>query len=242
MVERYSELNPEVISLESVSYRYPNSTSDLLKDINLTLPQGKIVILAGANGSGKSSLAKIIAGLVSPTTGTVTFPSSESGRAMVGLVLQNPTEQLISQDVESELAFGLENHAIAPAEMAQRITAIAEQFGLTERLSTPIEQLSDGLKQLVAIASAVILQPQFLILDEPTAYLDPYWTVRIRKTIVSFLPQCGIVWITGSIPEVLLADTIYCLESDGTIGYAGGIDSTERWQLECYGFQPMKTV
>lgn len=177
------------IVFDKVSYAYPNNlSSPVIGDVSFKVNKGEIIGIFGANGSGKSTLAKLAAGLIFPTSGNVFIngiPSTNTNliRKSIGYLFQDPDNQIIGLTVEEDLAFGLENYNIPPDEIKKRVYDISKKFNLTKILLQPINYLSSGIKQKVAIASVIILSPDYIILDEPLAYLDP-WN---RKEITNLL-------------------------------------------------------
>jgi energy-coupling factor transport system ATP-binding protein len=153
--------------------------ADLLAGIDLDIRSGEYVTIVGPNGAGKSLLLQALAGLRRATAGTVEFGGPEgpwspgAGPAGIGFVFQRPDDQIVGSTVERDLAFGLENRAVEPAEIRRRVDAALEWSGLRPLARRPPHLLSDGEKQRLALASALILEPGVLLLDEPTARLDP---------------------------------------------------------------------
>ncbi|WEU39748.1 MAG: energy-coupling factor ABC transporter ATP-binding protein [Candidatus Odinarchaeum yellowstonii] len=184
-----------MIEFENVSFKYSDSTNYAIKDINLKIDEGEFVLLTGSTGCGKTTLIRCINGLIphfhqgvlegkitvngySTIDHTVAFLST-----LVGVVFQNPENQLVSLSVLRELAFGPENMGLPREEINRRVLETAEKLKLKHLLDkTPIE-LSGGEQQRVAIASALTLKPKILLLDEPTANLDP----KSAKAIIELL-------------------------------------------------------
>lgn len=176
---------PPVIAFSRFSYTYPDALAPALSEVTLEIPPGRMTLVAGPSGSGKSTLLRALNGLVPHFTGgrvsgSVTVaghdPVTEGPAAMaprVGFVFQDPEAQFVTGQVEDEIAFALENAAVPRDEMRRRVDAILEQLGLTQLRRRAIETLSGGEMQRVAIASALVLRPQILVLDEPTSQLDP---------------------------------------------------------------------
>lgn len=173
------------LKIEDLSYSYPETGSPALNRINLEVPEGQFLIAAGESGSGKSTLLRLISGLAPEFYG-----GCMSGRILldgvdlkkierrdlvkqVGLVFQNPESQLVMMSVEQELVFGLENLGLDNRLMQRRLMEVSGAMGLTRYLQSFIPELSGGQKQKVALASVLAMQPQILLLDEPTSQLDP---------------------------------------------------------------------
>jgi len=173
-----------MIRLERFSFAYAENGRQVLKDIDLEAREGEFVLLVGPSGSGKSTLIRALNGLIPHFYGgrvwgrvsvdgldtRKTPPAKLAG--VVGMVFQDPENQLVMTNVENEMAFGLENLALPRKEMAERIAAYGEYFGLSPYLQRFIPQLSGGEKQKVALASVLAMRPRYIVLDEPTSQLD----------------------------------------------------------------------
>lgn len=174
-----------MIELQDVSYFYPNAAQPALDHVNLQVATGEFVLLAGHSGSGKSTLLRAINGLVPHfsggkvsgsvwVSGTAVIPTGPQALSqLVGFVNQNPENQSLLERVEEEIAFPLEQAALPRAEMQQRVTAVMDLLDLQPLRARTLSTLSGGERQRVAIATALALQPQVLLLDEPTSQLDP---------------------------------------------------------------------
>ncbi len=177
--------------LRGVSYRYPSSNAWVLEDVDFHVDSGEYVLLAGPSGCGKSTLARILNGLIpnfygGTLRGFISIdgkdPRSTPTYRMalsVGFVFQNPENQLFFSDVERELAFGLENLGVDPGEIRRRVEEAIREYGLEGIRHRSPSELSGGQKQKVAIASVMVMEPKLLVLDEPTANLDPLSAVKI---------------------------------------------------------------
>jgi energy-coupling factor transport system ATP-binding protein len=165
-----------MIELEHVSYWYPGRDEPALLDLSLTVGRGEAVAVMGRNGSGKSTLVKVVAGLIEPERGRVLLHgrpiSSVPGPKQVGLLFQNPDNQMVAALVEKEIAFSLENAATPQEDMEAAITRVCNQFGLAHLRHRLTSELSGGEKQRVALASVMVLDPEILLMDEPDAFLD----------------------------------------------------------------------
>jgi len=188
-----------MIQVQSLSFAHPGDIP-ALRQLDLQIGPGERVAVVGANGSGKTTLARCLNGLHQPQEGRVLVDGLDTAdpqslfaiRQRVGMVFQNPDDQLISTQVETELAFGLENIGLDPAQMRQRVEQALEQFHLEPYRRHPPHQLSGGEKQRVAIAAAVALRPRYLVLDEPTALLDPRSQAEVGALLSSLRDQFGI--------------------------------------------------
>lgn len=165
----------------TVSYPTPTGSHPVLKGINLTLREGEFTALLGANGSGKTTLLRCLNGLNRPTEGDVVVDGRSVSdpdslyqiRRHVGMVFQNPDDQIVSVVVEREIAFGLENLGVPTAEMRIRVNDVLDRFDLARYRRHDPNQLSGGERQRLALASVISMRPRYLLLDEPTALLDP---------------------------------------------------------------------
>jgi len=181
----------ESIEIQKLSYRYPGMESSILRDIDLQIARGEFVLVAGASGSGKTTLLRCTNGLIPHFYGgtlngrllingknVYTTPTRELATE-VGFVFQSPENQLISATVEREIAFGLENLMKPPEIIRDRVDEILRLFGIENLRHRPPHSLSGGEQQKVAIASVIAMNPSILILDEPTANLDPVSAAEI---------------------------------------------------------------
>ena len=213
------------IELEQVSQVYQAGQEQAhaaLTDVSLNIEQGEFVAVLGANGSGKSTLARHLNALLLPTSGHCringidTLQTDELWRVrqQVGMVFQNPDNQLLAALVEDDVAFGAENLGVPPAEIAARVTAALAAVGMQHYRSCAPHLLSGGQKQRVAIAGALAMQTQCLVLDEPTAMLDPQGRADILACAQKLHREQGItiVYITHFMAEAAAADRIVVME------------------------------
>jgi len=159
-----------MISFKNVTFKYDNDHTPAIDDLSLTINSGESVCLMGANGSGKTTLARLIAGLISPFRGRIDV--GHNGNPKVGILFQNPDNQMVAVTVEKEIAFALENRNVPLDEMEIRITDTLERFSITHLRRKLNSELSGGEKQKVALASVMIAEPSILLLDEPDSFLD----------------------------------------------------------------------
>ena len=159
-----------MINFSNVTYRYGESQIAAIDNISLTINRGESVCLMGANGSGKTTLARLIAGLIEPFRGRLDV--GHNGNQKVGILFQNPDNQMVAVTVEKEIAFALENQNVPLDEMEIRITQTLERFSITHLRRKLNSELSGGEKQRVALASVMIAEPLILLLDEPDSFLD----------------------------------------------------------------------
>lgn len=210
-----------MIEVSNLTFQYPHQDQPVLQGLSLTIPTGQWLAVVGKNGSGKSTLARLIAGLLPTPAQTIRvndLPVDEAHLAalhhQIGFVFQNPDNQFVGATVEADVAFGLENRQVPAAAMEPRIEHALAQVGMTAYRHHQPEQLSGGQKQRVAIAGALALQPQILILDEATSMLDP----QGRQTVLQRLQQIHqaqaltIISITHDPVEVAMADQVAVLD------------------------------
>lgn len=194
-----------MIEIAAVSHRF--AEREILKNINLTLSESRIGIV-GSNGSGKSSFARLLNGLLIPDRGQVwvdglnTRQHTRAVRRQVGFVFQNPDNQIVFPIVEEDLAFGLKNRKLSKTEIAAQVNQILHRYHLEALRHQPTYSLSGGEKQLLAIASVLITQPQYMIFDEPTTLLD----LRNRNLIQRVLGELTQTMIVVSHDLDLLKD------------------------------------
>lgn len=193
-----------MIQIKSLTYHYPNAHRPALTDVQMQINAGEFVLIAGESGSGKSTLLRCLNGLVPHFSGgTISGAVRVNGldpialgvtalSGHVGFVLQTPEAQAVLDTVEADIAFGLENAAIAPAEMAARVDEVMGLLGLNSLRERPLTTLSGGERQRVAIASALALRPQILALDEPTSQLDPHAAADLLDALVHLNKQVGL--------------------------------------------------
>ena len=214
-----------ILELKNVSFDYlldGETALRALDDISLTIKKGEYIALIGANGSGKSTLARLLNALLIPTSGEVwvdgLLTSREEHRweirRRMGMVFQNPDNQIVATTVEEDVAFGLENLGLDSALISRRVTEALERVGLSPFRHHAPHLLSGGQKQRLAIAGIVAMRPHCLLLDEPTAMLDPRGRREVLDTVRGMNHQEGVtvVHITHFMEETLEADRIYVLD------------------------------
>ena len=214
----------DVITIENVTFRYPDSPEPVLKDFSLTLPAGSFTAVLGHNGSGKSTTAKLCNAILVPTQGKVFVKGMDTSdeenlirvRRTVGMVFQNPDNQIVASVVEDDVAFAPENLGVESAEIRRRVDDALRRVGMYEfRLHAP-HLLSGGQKQRIAIAGVLAMQPEVLVLDEPTAMLDPVGRREVLNTIEELRRETGmtVLLITHHMDECVNADRVVVI-SDG---------------------------
>lgn len=228
----------ELIKFDNVSFSYQTTDEKdnpvsipVLKDFNLSIEQGSFVAILGHNGSGKSTVAKLTNGILFADSGTVTVngkiakndDSIYDIRRDAGMVFQNPDNQIVSSIVEEDVAFGVENLGVPADECRKRVDEALKTVGMYEyRLKTP-SKLSGGQKQRVAVAGIIAMKPKCIILDEPTAMLDPNGRKEVIDTVMKLNKEEGItiVLITHYMDEAVKADRVVVMDNgkimlDGT--------------------------
>ena len=208
------------LEIKNLSFSY-DKEKPVIDDISLSVDKGSLIAILGHNGSGKSTLAKLIVGLLEKNNGQIFFDGEEINRKNIkklqtktSLVFQNPDNQFIGATVEDDIAFGLENRQFPHDKMQEEINKFAESVGMLDFLKKEPVNLSGGQKQRVALAGALILRPEILILDEATSMLDPKGKSTIRKIIRKIHkenPDLTIITITHDIDEALLCDRVFIL-------------------------------
>lgn len=197
-------------------------TFDALKDVTAQIKKGEFTAIIGTNGSGKSTLARHLNALLLPTEGELIVEgmrTSDAGRVWdirqkVGMVFQNPDNQLVAAVVEEDVAFGPENLGVPPEEIRERVDLALEKVGMTSYRKQAPSMLSGGQKQRVAIAGVLAMKPDCIVLDEPTAMLDPKGRKEVMDTIHELNKTEGItiVLITHFMEEAVTADHILVID------------------------------
>ncbi|MCI9413884.1 MAG: energy-coupling factor transporter ATPase [Clostridiales bacterium] len=219
----------EFITVDNVSFRYEYTDEPpvtVLRGIDLTIRQGEFVALLGHNGSGKSTLAKHFNAMLLPTGGKLYVDGTDTAdeekkftiRRTVGMVLQNPDNQLVSTVVEEDVAFGPENLGVPPEEIRRRVDDALKTVGMYDyRLHAP-DKLSGGQKQRVAIAGILAMEPACIVLDEPTAMLDPKGRREVLDTVHKLNRERGItvILITHYMDEAAGAGRVVVMD-DGEV-------------------------
>jgi energy-coupling factor transport system ATP-binding protein len=207
-----------IISAQKLDYQYPQDDTPALIDVSLDIKRGQMVAVLGHNGSGKSTIAKHMNAILLPQGGVCYVAGINTAdearllelRRTAGMVFQNPDNQIVATIVEEDVAFGLENLGVPPAEIRERVDGALRDVGMYEfRLHAP-HQLSGGQKQRVAIAGIIAMRPEVLILDEPTAMLDPRGRAEVFETVRRLNREYGVtvVLITHFMDEAARCDRI----------------------------------
>ena len=216
-----------VIKIENLHYTYPGDDAESLKGVSLEIERGSFVAVLGHNGSGKSTLAKQLNAILLPTEGMVLIDGIDTAdennllkiRSTVGMVFQNPDNQIVANVVEDDVAFAPENLGVEPAEIRERVDNALKAVDMYEfRLHAP-HLLSGGQKQRVAIAGVIAMQPEVIVLDEPTAMLDPKGRREVIDTVTKLCREKGItiVLITHHMSECIDADRLIVMSNGDVV-------------------------
>lgn len=222
----------DIIKIENVKYKYnEDDKKNALNGVSLNIKKGEFTAILGHNGSGKSTLAKLINSLLLPTEGKIYVNNMDTTddsklwdiRQTAGMVFQNPDNQLVATIVEEDIAFGPENQGVEPLEIRKRVDDALNAVGMYEFRKRPPHLLSGGQKQRIAIAGVLALNSECIILDEPTAMLDPSGRKEVIDTIKRLNKDEGktILLITHYMDEAVQADRVIIMDSgsvkiDGT--------------------------
>ncbi|MDY6826422.1 MAG: energy-coupling factor transporter ATPase [Bacillota bacterium] len=222
------------IEARAVDFHYPgeeDSSRAALSGINLGVKRGEYIALIGPNGSGKTTLLKLFNALLTPSSGEVLVEGLSTCeeenlpeiRRRCGMIFQNPDNQLVATTVEEDIAFGMENLALPTAEIQNKVIQAANLLGLNHLMKQPPHLLSGGEKQRVAIAGILAMEPDFILMDEPTAMLDPAGRREVLKTVVELNRSrgLGVIHVTHFPDEAALARRVIVLDrgrlrGDGT--------------------------
>lgn len=221
------------IKVENVCFSYKNDNNEdvpVLNNVSFDVNKGEFVVVLGHNGSGKSTLAKLLNLILSPQSGKIYIDGMDitsdslteddlySVRQRIGMVFQNPDNQLVSSVVEEDVAFGPENLGVSPEEIRQRVDSALETVGMTAFAKHSPSQLSGGQKQRVAIAGIIAMLPQCIVFDEATSMLDPSGRKEVMAAIEKLNKENGItiIHITHNMSEAINADRVIVV-NDGRI-------------------------
>lgn len=232
----------EVVKIDNVSFKYKVPSSDdskpfeelmadyAVKNVSLSIEEGEFVAILGHNGSGKSTLAKLLNGLIMPESGDITVYGKNTKdtetlfdiRKSIGMVFQNPDNQMIATIVEDDLAFGPENIGIEPSEISRRVDWALKCVGMEGHRQSSSFRLSGGQKQRIAIAGVLAIKPKILVLDESTAMLDPLGRIEVLNVVKKLNKELGmtIILITHFMEEAAQADKIFVF-NDGELVLRG---------------------
>ena len=215
------------IEVKDLVYKYSKEQGDdnlcpAIDHVSIEISRGEYIAIAGSNGSGKSTLARCLNGLLLPTEGEILVDGMDTSddeciwdiRKKIGMVFQNPDNQIVSSMVEDEVAFGPENIGVDNPELRKRVDNALKAVGMYEYRNREAHKLSGGQKQRIAIAGAVAMRPDCIVLDEPTAMLDPKGRSQVMKVIRELNEQgITIILITHFMEEVAEADRVLVMKS-----------------------------
>lgn len=224
-------MKKNIIELDHITFSYAaeegSAPVEILKDISLDIEAGSFVTVLGHNGSGKSTLAKHMNAILLPSGGTVYVDGMDTSvdehwlevRRTVGMVFQNPDNQIVANVVEEDVAFAPENLGVPSEEIRERVDRALEIVGMSAYTTHAPHLLSGGQKQRIAIAGVIAMQPRCIVLDEPTAMLDPIGREEVLKTIVRLNREYGttVVLITHHMDEAALADRLIVMSGGQVI-------------------------
>ncbi len=217
-----------IIDVKDLAFSYDGKI-DAVKNVSFSVEKGQYCTIVGHNGSGKSTVAKLITGLLEKKSGTIMIDGLELNienlrkiRNKIGIVFQNPDNQFIGSTVRDDIAFGLENHCVDQKDMDAIIDEFSKKVGMEDYLNSEPTRLSGGQKQRVAIAGVLAMHPDILIFDEATSMLDPQGKAEIKKVIMDLHKEkdLTILSITHDIDEVSTSDYVIVLD-DGNIVLTG---------------------
>lgn len=233
-MEMQTENNNIVIEIQSLSYDYRNAEGEPIargvRNVTLNIAKGEFCVLLGHNGSGKSTLAKLLNGFLLPDEGSVKVNGIDTTdenriydiRSKIGMVFQNPDNQMVASIIEDDLAFGPENLGVPREEIETRITWALETVNMSEHRHRSPNKLSGGQKQRIAIASVLSMLPEVLVLDESTAMLDPKGRAEVMETALRLNKEKGmtVILITHYMDEAIKADKVIVL-NEGEVVLTG---------------------
>lgn len=216
-----------IIETQELVFRYDSEAQNVLDGVSINIKKGEFVALLGHNGSGKSTFAKHLNAILLPSGGKVYVAGLDSAdeetltqlRSTVGMVLQNPDNQMVAAIVEEDVAFGPENLGIKNPELRERVDNALKAVGMYEYRRHAPHKLSGGQKQRVAIAGILAMRPECIVLDEPTAMLDPGGREEVMDAICHLCHESGvtIVLITHHMDEALLADRVIIMDNGSVL-------------------------
>lgn len=225
-----------MIKVSQLGYAYPGGR-EVLRGVTFEVAKGARVGLLGENGSGKTTLARLLCGLQAPTSGGVNVDGLDTAddaavyeiRRRVGLVFQDPEQQIIETTVEREIGFGPRNLGLEPGEVRKRTEVALSLFGIDHLRKRPCHLLSAGEKQLVSVASVFAMKPEYIVLDEPTALLDPAARRILMGALDALLAEtgAGLFFISMRLEDAWLCDQVMFLR-EGRIEFKGGRDDLLR--------------
>ncbi len=224
-----------MIEIKNLSFHYDSEEEilkeDVLRDVSLTIPDGEFVAVLGHNGCGKSTLAKHLNAILTPSDGSVIIDGMDTKeenlllkiRQTVGMVFQNPDNQIVATIVEDDVAFAPENLGVPPKEIRERVDWALKSVGMYEFRDKAPHTLSGGQKQRVAIAGVLAMLPKYIVLDEPTAMLDPFGRQEVMRTIQTLNREyhMTVILITHYMDEAAKAQRVIVMDHGNVVKDAG---------------------
>lgn len=241
-----------MIQVQDLNFTYETGQALALKDLNLQIDKGEYIALIGPNGCGKTTLIRHFNGLLLATAGEVLVKgcNTRAGknlrviRSLVGMVFQNPDNQIVGMSVEEDVAFGPGNLGLPPLEVRRRVDHALATVGLTDFAQRAPHTLSGGQKQLLAIAGLLAMDPQIIVLDEPTSSLDPAGKGKILGLLQKFKNQgIGVIHVTQNMEEAALAERVLVMDQGQLIADGSPRDILSRvdW-LQALGLAPPRVT
>ena len=231
----------EILKIENLSFRYPNAEKNVIKNVSFQVEAGDFTVLIGATGSGKSTLMRLLKRELAPlgdVSGSIKYMGRDiadlsdfDSACRIGYVMQRPEQQLVTDKVWHELAFALENMALPQDVIRRRVAEMASYFGISDWFERSVSELSGGQKQLLNLAAVMVMQPDILLLDEPTSQLDPIAASDFLNTVKKLNQDMGltVILIEHRLEEALpMADRVLVLENGGLILDAPPAEACER--------------
>ncbi|XQP55935.1 MAG: ATP-binding cassette domain-containing protein [Mycoplasmoidaceae bacterium] len=212
-------MNKKLIEFSHINFGYKKD-NPILYDVSFSINENEHICIVGPNGCGKSTLGKLIVGLLKPQSGSIIFKDKEVNkfninelRSCSGAIFENPDNQFIGLSVQDDIAFGLENQRVLHKDMQPKIDEIAKFVGISDILTQSVKNLSGGQKQLVAIASILVMNPKLIVFDEVTSMMDASAKNKIDKLILSLkTKKKTIVTITHNMDDAMKADRIIVMD------------------------------
>ena len=224
-----------MIKVENVSFKYKNKDLKILDNLNFSVKDGEILAIVGKNGSGKSTIAKIISGIIKLKHGSifvddVNIKDKKDIRDKIGIVFQNPENQIIFNNIYDELAFSLKG--LEKSEIENRINTALQQVGMLEHKNDDLYTLSLGQKQRIMIAEILARKPKYIVLDEPTSMIDSKGKEEIYEIIKSLKKEgYTIICITNNADEILIADRTLILSDGHIVNEISRKELTEKFNI-----------